>query len=61
MNERIWNFDEAAQYLACSPRTLRKWCSRRQIPHIKMGSRLVRFSKADLDKWLTSSRVEALD
>lgn len=49
---------EAANYLGITQRHLRDLVYRRRVPHYKVG-RLVRFSLADLDKWMASSRVEA--
>jgi excisionase family DNA binding protein len=50
--ERIWNTDEAAEYLRISPRTLTRMARRAEVPSIQIG-RLWRFRRADLDDWLT--------
>jgi hypothetical protein len=32
--------------------------SRRQIPHVRIGRRLVRFSRIDLDRWVQARVVD---
>ena len=54
----VMNNDEAAEYIGCTPDTLRIWVSRNQVPHIKVR-RLTRFRKADLDEWLDAHVVAA--
>ena len=56
----VWDTYRAADYLGCAPGTLRNWTSKRRVPHRKVG-RLTRFLKSDLDAWLDSRRVEAID
>lgn len=50
--------DEAARWLAISPRTLRSLRSSGKIPFISIG-RLVRFSVADLEQFVSRSRQTA--
>lgn len=45
----------AAKYLDCSVRLVKDLWNRREIPAIKVG-RLVRFHKADLDRYIESQR-----
>ena len=42
-----WTFDEAAQFLGCSPRSLKAQYKKWDVPHYHIGS-LVRFRKNDL-------------
>lgn len=44
-------FDEAAEYLDCTDRQLRRWVFNKQIPYYKVGKYL-RFSPPELDAWL---------
>ena len=53
MEERLWKNDETANYLGCTPGTLRGWVCRRRVPFLRVR-RLVRFRKSDLDCWITS-------
>jgi excisionase family DNA binding protein len=52
-------YEEAARLLRCSPQTLRKRVSQRQIPYIKAFGRKGRvlFSENDLRAFLEASRV----
>ena len=53
-------YDEAARLLRCSPETLRKKVSRREVPFIKPFGRrgAVLFSERDLLAFLEAKRVE---
>ncbi len=39
---------EAAQFLGVSPQTVYLWVERRQIPHLRVMGRNIRFLKSDL-------------
>ncbi len=49
-----------AEYLGCSVRHVENLWASRQIPAIKVGARLVRFRRSDIDKYLDEHRVEAV-
>jgi excisionase family DNA binding protein len=49
---------ELAEYLGVSPRTVDNYVSGRKIPFIKLGSRLIRFRLADVDRALKRYTVE---
>lgn len=48
----------AASYLSCSKGRLYELSRRCEVPHFKLGSRLL-FSSRELDDWLLSQRAEA--
>lgn len=48
MERRLLNVDEAADYLGVQKSTIYAWASRRKIPSVKMGRRLL-FDREDLD------------
>ena len=48
----------AAPYLGVSVVSLRKLVRRREIPHIRIGRRVI-FDVADLDRYLAGRRVDA--
>ena len=50
----------AAEYIGCTPGTLRTWTSKRKVPFIKVG-RNVRFRRKDLDQWLDERVVYPSD
>src|SRR5205823_967240 len=51
----------AAKRYAIPPGTFYAWLSRRQIPHIRLGPRMVRFDAVGLEKWINGKRVEPED
>jgi len=54
----VLDLEAAAAYLGTSSRHLRRLYSERRIPFHKVG-KYVRFSRADLDRFLAGHRVEA--
>ena len=48
---------QAALYLCCSERYLRRLIQERRIPFIRLGGRKIRFATADLDSWIDLQRV----
>ena len=49
---------EAAKYLGVSPQTVYLWVERKQIPHLRVMGRNIRFLKSDLDSFRASFRQE---
>jgi excisionase family DNA binding protein len=59
VDEGLMDYAEAARYLCTTPRHIRELWAKRYLAAIKVG-RHVRFSRADLDAFIVSRRVEAL-
>lgn len=55
----LFTQSEAADYLGVTPRQIDRLLRRRELPKIKVGG-LVRISRADLDAYIESRRVEAV-
>lgn len=53
---RLLNAMEATKLLKISRSTLYRWTSKRKIPHIKAGGRVL-FRPSDLDQWLKDKTV----
>jgi excisionase family DNA binding protein len=49
---------DAARYLGVSPQTVYLWVERKQIPHLRVMGRNIRFLKSDLDSFRASFRQE---
>jgi excisionase family DNA binding protein len=49
---------EAAKYLGVSTQTVYLWVERKQIPHLRVMGRNIRFLKSDLDSFRASFRQE---
>ena len=56
--ERILTYAQAADLLAVPVGTLYAWVHLRRIPHIRISKRLVRFQRAELERWIEARRVE---
>lgn len=53
----ILNDEQCCALLRIKPRTLRLWRQRRGLPHFKVTSKVVRYSRADVQTWLEQRRV----
>lgn len=53
-------FDEACQYLGVSESLLYKLTCSKEIPHFKPRGKMLYFSKAELDAWLSQNPVQTL-
>jgi len=49
---------DAAMYLGVSPQTVYLWVERKQIPHLRVMGRNIRFLKSDLEPFRASFRQE---
>jgi excisionase family DNA binding protein len=49
---------EAAKFLGVSPQTVYLWVERKQIPHLRVMGRNIRFFKSDLETFRASFRQE---
>jgi excisionase family DNA binding protein len=50
-----WNIKKAAAYLGVSVAFLRKGVRLKQVPFVRVGSKILRFRRAELDRWLRHS------
>lgn len=53
----MMTYAEASVYLAIKVGTLRGLVCRKQIPHVRLGGRLVRFERDKLDAWVAAHAV----
>lgn len=52
---------EAARYLGVSTQTVYLWVERKQIPHLRVMGRNIRFLKAELESFRAAFRQEVKD
>lgn len=52
---------EAARFLGVSPQTVYLWVERKQIPHLRVMGRNIRFLRADLESFRETFRQETAD
>jgi excisionase family DNA binding protein len=50
------NTPETAAYIGCKPSTLRNWKLQGKGPQYYKVGRLVRYRRADLDKWIEAQK-----
>lgn len=54
---RFMTTAELAKYLSCHPNTPPNWRRKKKGPkYIKMGGRMVRYDRADVQKWENSNK-----
>ena len=61
-NEAVWNLPinvkEAARFLGVSQQTVYLWVERKQIPHLRVMGRNIRFLKSDLEPFRATFKQE---
>lgn len=60
-DERPWTVQEAARFLGVSPQTVYLWVERKQIPHLRVMGRNIRFLRSDLETFRASFRQEIVE
>lgn len=53
----LLDYEQAAAFLGVRRGTLYSWVSTKRIPHLRLSGRLVRFDRAELQRWLDQRRV----
>jgi excisionase family DNA binding protein len=54
----LWGVREAAEYLNTTPAAIYKMVERRQIPHVRLGDRKLRFDPAVLRDWVRQNAIK---
>jgi excisionase family DNA binding protein len=57
-DEHPWTVPEAANFLGVSVQTVYLWVERKQIPHLRVMGRNIRFLKSDLETFRASFKQE---
>lgn len=52
---------DAARFLGVSPQTVYLWVERKQIPHLRVMGRNIRFLKSDLEPFRATFKQPAVD
>ena len=50
--DEILTLQGTAQYLKCHESTIRRYIKQGHLPYFKLGPRVFRFRKSDLDRWI---------
>ena len=56
MQDVPWSVTQAARFLGVSPQTVYLWVERRQIPHLRVMGRNIRFLRDDLERFRATFR-----
>lgn len=60
-NDGLFRINEAAQYCGVSPRTVRRWLLRGELPVVKFGEKMVRIPSAAVRAFIArNTRVNTL-
>ena len=59
--EPLMSVKEAAKFLGVSPQTVYLWVERKQIPHLRVMGRNIRFLKSNLEPFRASFRQEMVN
>ena len=54
----LWTDKEVCEFLSCEPRTLRLWRRSRGLPFLRITSKVLRYRRPDVERWLDSRRVQ---
>ena len=57
-DDRPWNVRQAAKFLGVSSQTVYLWVERKQIPHLRIMGRNIRFLRPDLESFRAAFRQE---
>lgn len=55
-DQQWWDIRKAANYLSVSVPFLRKAVRTKTVPFVRVGSKVLRFRRAELDRWLETKR-----
>lgn len=58
MSDTMLTIPQAAELMGVRPGTLKGWVLTRQIAYIRVGQKLIRIPKSEVDKFLERGRVE---
>lgn len=60
--DEIMTIEEVAKYLKVTKKTIYYLIYQKSLPTVKLGSRLLRFRKSDIDRWLdVKANVKSFD
>ena len=54
-------YSQAAEFLNVKVPTLRSMVCRRQVPHIRLSGKMVRFDRDELERWMREHSVPSND
>ncbi|MBV8709576.1 MAG: helix-turn-helix domain-containing protein [Acidobacteriaceae bacterium] len=58
LSDVLFTVQQAARFLGVSPQTVYLWVERKQIPHLRVMGRNIRFLRSDLEPFRTQFKQE---
>ena len=58
MTNDVLGYSQAAAFLGIPIGTLYAWVSQGRVPHYRFSKRMVRFSRQEIETWISARHVE---
>lgn len=55
-NDNYINIEEAAEYLGVKTSTIRSWIKKENMPSHRVGGKLLKFKRSEIDEWVNSEK-----
>ena len=55
-NDNYINIEEAAEYLGVKTSTIRSWIKKKNMPFLRVGVKLLKFKRSEIDDWVNSEK-----
>lgn len=55
LNDNYISIEEAAEYLGVKVPTIRSWIKNKGMPHYRIGGKLLKFKRSEIDAWVKQS------
>lgn len=52
ISDNYISIDEAAEYLGVKASTIRSWVKTKGMPHYRVGGKLLKFKRSEIDDWI---------
>lgn len=53
-NDNYIGIEEAAEYLGVKASTVRSWIKKKNMPFHRVGGKLLKFKRSEIDEWVNS-------
>lgn len=55
-NDNYINIEEATEYLGVKTSTIRAWIKKKNMPSHRVGGKLLKFKRSEIDDWVNSEK-----
>lgn len=60
-NDNYIGIDEAAEYLGVKTSTIRSWIKKKNMPFHRVGGKLLKFKRSEIDEWVNSEKNKDIE